>query len=314
MGTDYTRRSMDDVVRFFTGAWFPSFALSLLFFYELVLVGLLLVPPAETGLGAFAQEFRVWCFGYDPATGRMNWAYASTMFMPPLLVGATIAWMWWEPLRALAARPAALARPLLAAALVVGASSGTFAFFGPEPARGELPFPAEALRTAFRPPDLRLTNQAGERVDLAALRGRVVMLTGVYASCPHTCPLILAEAKRVIGSLTPEERAGLRVIAVTLDPAHDSPEILAELAGMHGMSPPLYHLVTGKVPEVERTLDEIGVSRRRDPKTGVIDHANLFVLVDRRGKIAYRLTLGPRQERWLGTALRILLNESPHAG
>ena len=307
-------RWIERLSRFITGGGFPAFALSLLFFYELVLAGMLLVPPAETGLGAFAEEFRTWCFGYDAATGRMNWAYASTMFVPPLLVGGAIAWFWWAPLRGVLARPAALARPVLLAAFLIGASSATFALFGPAPARGELPFPAEALRTAFAPPALRLTNQAGETIDLAALRGKVVMVTGVYASCPHTCPLILSEAKRVVGSLTAGEQSDLRVIAVTLDPAHDSPEVLAELAGMHGMKTPLYHLVTGKVPEVEGTLDRIGVSRRRDPKTGVIDHANLFILVDRQGKVAYRLTLGPRQERWLGTALRLLLNESPHGG
>jgi len=305
---------MERLSRFIAGGGFPAFALSLLLFYELVLAGLLLVPPAETGLGAFAEEFRTWCLGYDPATGRMNWAYASTMFVPPLLVGGAIGWLWWAPLRGRMARPAAIARPVLAAALVVLAAAASFASLGSEPARGELPFPAESLRTAFKPPVLRLTSQTGERIDLAAMRGKVVILTGVYASCPHTCPRILAQAKRVIGSLTPAERADLRVIAVTLDPAHDSPEVLAELAGMHGMEAPLYNLVTGRVPDVERTLDDIGVSRQRDAGTGVINHANLFILVDREGKIAFRLTLGPRQERWLGTALRVLLNEPPHAG
>jgi len=311
---DRGSRWIDRFSRAVAGGGLAAFALSLLFFYELALGSMLLVPPAPSGLGAFAEEFRTWCFGYDPATGSMNWAWASTMFMPPLLVGAAIGWLWWAPLRALLARPAELARPVLLAVLLAVAASASFAIFGSAPARGELPFPAEALRTAFVPPALRLTNQAGETVDLAALRGKVVLLTGVYASCPHTCPLILTEAKRVVGSLTEREKAGLRVIAITLDPAKDSPEVLAELAGMHGMKAPLYQLVTGGVPEVERTLDGIGVSRQRDPKTGVINHANLFILVDRQGRIAYRLTLGPRQERWLGTALRLLLGEPPHAG
>jgi protein SCO1/2 len=140
------------------------------------------------------------------------------------------------------------------------------------------------------------------------------MLTAVYASCPHTCPVILAQAKRVIGELTPEERAELNVIAVTMDPAHDSPAVLAELASRHGMDVPLYHLVTGNVTEVERVLDAMGVSRKRDEKSGVIDHANLFLLLDREGSVAYRLTLGDRQARWLTSALRVLLHEPSDAG
>lgn len=307
-------RWMEWLYDFFTGTGFPAFGLSLLFFYEVVLVGLMFVPTADAGLGAFAEDFRVWCLGYDPSTGRMNLGYALGMVLPPLSVAGIIAWLWWAPLRALRTHPAAFVRSALAAALLLGTASAGLLVFGPQPARGELPFPADALRTALRPPDLRLTNQAGKRVDLTALRGKVVMLTAVYASCPHTCPRILAEAKRVIGTLTPTERADLRVVAVTLDPANDSAEVLSRLAEMHGMQAPLYNLVTGDVPEVERILDRMSVSRRRDPRTGVIDHANLFVLVDRKGKVAYRLTLGPRQERWLESALQVLLREPPDAG
>jgi protein SCO1/2 len=300
--------------RFLAGGGFPAFAISLVLFYELLLLALLLTPGAETGLGAFAEEFRIWCFGQDPATGRLDWGYVIGMTGPPLLLVAMLALIWWEPLRELRARPASLLASTLAAAGLVGGLAGCFAALGGSPDRGELPFPAEELRTAHTPPELRLVNQLGEPVDLAEQRGHVVMLTAVYASCPHTCPLILAQAKRVIGGLPSAERADLRVIAVTLDPEKDSPEVLAQLAGLHGLEPPLYNLVTGDNAEVERVLDAMGVTRRRDPETGVIDHPSLFVLIDRGGSVAYRLTLGDRQERWLGSALRLLLREPPHVG
>ena len=306
------RRSVLDRFRgFIEGGGFPAFALCLLILSELLLLALLFVPAGETGLGAFADEFRVWCFGYDPATGRLDWAYVIGMMGPPLLIGAVLVLFWFEPLRALLHHPAALVAPAGAAALLVAGAAGAFSLLGSTPDQGELPFPAEALRTAHQAPALRLINQVGKPVDLAQLQGKVVMLTGVYASCPHTCPLILAHAKRVIAELAPEERADLRVVAVTMDPAHDTPEVLAELAGMHGMQAPLYNLVTGDADEVESILDAMGISRKRDPETGVIDHANLFLLIDREGKIAYRLTLGDLQERWLASALKLLLREPP---
>jgi hypothetical protein len=34
-----------------------------------------------------------------------------------------------------------------------------------------------------------------------------------------------------------------------------------------------------------------------------IDHANLFILVDREDRIVYRFTLDERQQSWLGSAL-----------
>lgn len=295
---------------FFESGWFPAFALCLLGLYDLFLLSILLTPRSLTGLGAFAEEFRIWCFGYDPATGQIEWAQVLGLVGPPLLFGGMLIALWREPLARSWADRRTMASAALAALAVIGISAGAFSLFTPAPNVGELPFPADALRTAYEPPRLKLVDQTRRTVDLAELRGKVVLLTAVYASCPHTCPAILSQAKGALAEIAPEDRDDLRVVAVTLDPEKDSPEVLAELAGMHGLDPALYHLVTGESSEVEGILDKMGITRRRDPETGVIDHANLFLLLDREGKIAFRLGLGDRQERWLVTALRILLRES----
>ena len=152
-------------------------------------------------------------------------------------------------------------------------------------------------------------NQDGATVDLAELRGKVVMLTAVYSTCPLSCPLILGQAKAAIAAVPGALRGDLHVIAVSMDPANDSPAVLAKLAREHEIAAPQYSLVTGEPAEVERVLDDLGIARSRNPETGVIDHANLFLLVDRDGRIAYRLTLGGRQQRWLTSALEVLLRE-----
>ena len=295
--------------RFFSGTAFPVFALSLLLLYEFVMVGLMFVPPSNAGLGAFADDFRVWCLGAADGTGAVNWAYAAGMLSPPLFVAVTIGWLWGRPLAELRARPAAAVRPTLVAAGFVLAGCAVFVLAGPTPASGEMTFPAESLRTHLPPPALVLVDHLGATVDVARMRGKVVLITGVYSRCGNTCPLIMAQAKRVVAELTSAERADLSVIAVTLDPMHDSTHVLADLAQAHALASPPWHLVTGEVAQVEATLDRIGIVRVRDPKTGVIEHPNLFVVVDRAGRVAYRFTLGPRQERWLFTALRLLLRE-----
>ena len=57
-------------------------------------------------------------------------------------------------------------------------------------------------------------------------------------------------------------------------------------------------------------LTRLQFSATRNPQTGVIDHANLFLLVDRSNHIAYRFTLDARHRAWLRTALRSLLSET----
>ena len=51
-----------------------------------------------------------------------------------------------------------------------------------------------------------------------------------------------------------------------------------------------------------RSLDRMQMARDRDPETGVINHANLFLLIDRDGRLAYRLGLGERQQSLDGPA------------
>ena len=307
-------RTIEATRSFLSGGGFPVFAISMLACWEVFLVGVLLVPPSPSPLGVFAEDFRIWCYGYDPATGRTEWAYVSAMLFPQLMMGSFIALFWWGPLREMLRSPRRAATHAGIAALIVAGSTLGFAFSNGASANTELPFPAEDIRTAFVSPHLSLTNQEGSPVDLEALQGRVVLLTAVYASCGHTCPLILSQTKAALADLDPGELEDLTVVGVTLDPSHDSAQVLAHLADGNGLEAPLYNLVTGPSQEVERVLDDMQVARSRDPETGVIDHANIFLLIDREGRIAYRLGLGERQKTWLTAALRVLLKERLAAG
>jgi len=307
-------KPLDAFRNLLTGSAFPAFTLSLLACWEIFLIAMLLAPTGATGLGAFAEDFRIWCFGYDPATGHTELAYVMSMILPQFMIGGFIAYFWWEPLRELARQPWRIARSLAAAALLVGAAGIGFARSAGPTALGELPFPAEELRTAYDAPQFRLVDQLQQPVSLAGYEGQVVILTAVYASCPHTCPVILGQTKAAIAELSPAEREDLRVVAVTMDPEHDSPDVLRELAKRHDMQSPLYHLVTGEPAEVGRLLDRMEVARERDPATGIINHANVFLLIDREGHVAYRFGLGERQQRWLTSALRVLLHEKAGSG
>jgi protein SCO1/2 len=300
--------------RFFASWRFPALVLSVLLSFKLLALLMLVVPRAPAGLGAFAEEFKVWCFGYDPAKGTVERAYVGLTLAEPLVLGAIIAAVWWRPLReVLRERPRAVL-PYVAAAMAIVAA-GSLALVGTrkEARAGEPAFPARALHTSLPPPRVELTDQEGAHVSLAELRGRVVVLTGVYASCGYACPMILGQAKRAVAALSPEEQRDVTVVAVTLDPEHDGQESLATMARAQGVKAPLFRLVWGEPGDVERTLDDLSIARTRDAATGVIDHANVFVLVDRGGRVAYRLALGGVQEPWLVEALRALVRE-PRAG
>jgi len=291
----------------FVAGWrFPTLLLSILATYAALTLAVLLVPPPPS-LAQFADDFKVWCFGMDPASGRMERVYVFQAFAEPIGLGAIIALLWRNPLRA--AKLRALAPWALSGVTIVAASG--FVLVRREAAPAKLEFPATALRVAHQPPPIDLVDQTGAPIALDAYKGKVVMLTGVYTSCGYTCPRLLAGSRKAIYALPPDDRNDVVVLAITLDPDHDGPNELRTMAHAQKLDTnPNYRFLTGPSAKVNATLDALEIARTRDPKTGVIDHASVFVLVDRSGRIAYRIALGSElEETWLVDALRSLLRE-----
>ncbi len=292
---------------------FAVFMLSVLFFFTLLMILVILLPTESGVLAEFAEDFKVWCFRYDPVTGTMEWSYVVMFLLQPLLIGTVILAVWWNPLRQVFRLNRQRLFPYIGGGLVVVLIAAVvFAVAFPvdsQAGQDTLPFPAEKLRTTFRAPDFSLTDHRGQIIRLSELRGKVVLVSAVYASCGHTCPLILQQAKRVFARLTETEKQQLKVLIISLDPENDSPEMLRMLATNQQLDAPYIHFLTGDSEPVNRALDNYNISRQKDPETGVISHANLFILVDKTGRVAYRFTLGKQQENWLTTALKLLIHE-----
>ena len=189
----------------------------------------------------------------------------------------------------------------LAALAVAGGIAGSLVGFGkPEAKPGALPFPAGRIRTAFAMPQFTLTDHTGNAVSIADYKGRVVLLTAVYSSCATTCPLILMQIRKALAQLSPAEHKDVAVIAISLNPAVDTRALRAATVEMYcGGKPWDVHFVSGESADVNVLLDKLQVTRTVNPQTGQIEHANLFFILDREGKIAYRLSLSQQQEPWL---------------
>lgn len=296
-----------------SGWRFAALAIFVLVFFQVLMVALLAIPPGDEGVGLFAREFRTWCFNYDPATGQMDWFYVIIMLVQPLFMAGLIYFIWQQQLQdawGQVRREVVLVAGV--AVLIVGLVGVTFAVLNDGSSEdGQYPFPAERLRTNIATTDFVLEDHTGEVVSLEELQGKVVLITAVYARCGLSCPIILATLKRVTDQLDDAQREDLVVLGITLDPEFDGPEELTVLANRHRVEPPLYRLLHGDPDEVNTILDDFSFARIPDEERDEIDHVNLFVLLDRDGDIAYRITLGDRTETWLPTALEVLLAEPP---
>jgi cytochrome oxidase Cu insertion factor (SCO1/SenC/PrrC family) len=72
-------------------------------------------------------------------------------------------------------------------------------------------------------PTIALPSYRGGRVTASELRGRVVLVTLLDSQCTDACPIIASVVARTVDRLTPAERGQVRALAVTGDPAEDTP-------------------------------------------------------------------------------------------
>jgi protein SCO1 len=88
-----------------------------------------------------------------------------------------------------------------------------------------------------------LRNYLGERVSLAAYRGKAVFVTFLYTHCPDVCPLITAELHNTLARLGARRSKQLRIVAVSVDPRRDNRQAVAEFLKAHGMTGRMKYLI-----------------------------------------------------------------------
>jgi protein SCO1/2 len=130
-------------------------------------------------------------------------------------------------------------------------------------------------------PDFTLRDQSGNEISMAGQRGKLVLLTFLYTHCPDVCPLItqnLNEALRTLG----RDRDRVRVLAVSVDPAGDTPASVHAYAKQHHLLPEFHYLI-GSRNELNQIWKEYGVAAvASDPE--LVDHTAYTMLVDETGK------------------------------
>lgn len=173
---------------------------------------------------------------------------------------------------------------------------GVAFFWHPEPDDAPLPGTHAALTVADVPlaalpagGDFTLDGPRGT-VSLRDFRGKLVLLQFGYTYCPDICPTSLALLAQALDALTPEERARVQALFVSVDPERDDVARLAEYtaffhSGILGL--------TGPLPRLAELTSRYGAvfARVESASAGgyVIDHTALTYLVDAEGRLVASL-------------------------
>jgi protein SCO1/2 len=140
------------------------------------------------------------------------------------------------------------------------------------------------LPTVGPAPEFALTDQSGNRVALADLRGKVLALTFIYATCKDTCPLLTTKMAVIQRKLGADFGRHVRFASITVEPEVDTPAVLEAYSKAHGADLAGWSFLTGTSAEIQDVVRRYGAFAKR-LKPGDVDHLFLTSLIDRKGML-----------------------------
>jgi len=139
-------------------------------------------------------------------------------------------------------------------------------------------------------PAFSLLDSAGEPFGNEQLRGKVSIVSFIFTRCPGMCPAITSQfavlQQRLANTTFDDD---IQLISISVDPDHDTPDVMAERARLARADPDQWHWVTGQRDAVRSLIRDgfkLVAEEATDPNAAEpIIHSGKFVLLDRQGRI-----------------------------
>jgi len=129
-------------------------------------------------------------------------------------------------------------------------------------------------------PSFELVAQDGQTFHSNALAGKIWVADFIFTNCTGPWPRITSQMRQVQDAIL--KMPDVKLVSFTVDPARDTPPVLADYAKVHGALAAHWYFLTGS----QATLNKLD---REAFKLGNVDgsleHSTRFALVDRRSHI-----------------------------
>jgi protein SCO1 len=127
-------------------------------------------------------------------------------------------------------------------------------------------------------PNPELTTHENKRVrfyhDL--VRGRTVLVNLMYTNCKQSCPATTANLRNVQKQLAERGTKSVLMLSLSVDPGHDTPQVLADYAESVGAGPG-WIFATGHKADIDAIRKAMGLYDRFDESDGT-SHLNIVAI------------------------------------
>jgi cytochrome oxidase Cu insertion factor (SCO1/SenC/PrrC family) len=139
----------------------------------------------------------------------------------------------------------------------------------------------------------RLTDQNGQTVTLASLRGKVVLMTFLDPVCTTDCPIIGLEFKET-GVLLGSQDKNVVLVAIVANPTYRSVAFTRAFDREDGLGAvPNWLYLTGSLSQLSQVWQDYGVSVQNLPAGAMSAHNDLAIVIDKNGNIREEVGADP---------------------
>lgn len=137
-------------------------------------------------------------------------------------------------------------------------------------------------------PKFELINQDNKKITNETYKGKVYVLEFFFSTCPTICPKMnesmLVLEKNFFGY------PNFGIVSITIDPAHDTPQVLKEHANLLGVKSSNWNFLTGDKAYIFNLANKgFNLYAGENKKVaGGFEHSGLFALIDKNGNIRCR--------------------------
>jgi cytochrome oxidase Cu insertion factor (SCO1/SenC/PrrC family) len=140
---------------------------------------------------------------------------------------------------------------------------------------------------------LQLTDQNGQQVSLASMRGKVVLLTFIDPVCTTDCPIIGGEFKQA-GLLLGAAAKKVEMVAVVANPTYTSIPVMRAYDAEVGLTrTPNWLYLTGTLPKLQHAWEQYGITVENLPAGAMTAHNDIAFVISPRGEILQELNFDP---------------------
>lgn len=150
-------------------------------------------------------------------------------------------------------------------------------------------FDTSSLVTIGKVPNFEFTNQNNEQISNSFYDDKVWVVEFFFTTCPTICPKMNANMVKIQNEYYANQDFG--IASFSINPKHDTPEILKAYAEVHGATLKNWQFLTGE-QEVIYELANAGFTLfagENSEAEGGFEHSGMFALIDKEGNIRSRM-------------------------